>query len=197
MINREGEKGPFYVFYDPAQNLFVDAPAIPDLGKPYELQTNCRNSKRIAATCSKIRGIEIRVRDEAPEGTHCEIKVASSGEAQQRLCEQYIREWVSKGKLTPNQVAILSPHGKPRSSLADVKAVGKVPITTDPQKWLADGAVLFATIRSFKGLEADAVIMVDIDVPGKVPYFTTADFYVGCSRAKHLLAILATDEGVL
>jgi hypothetical protein len=57
--------------------------------------------------------------------------------------------------------------------------------------------MLFATIRSFKGLEADAVLMVDVVAPGSLPHFFQADFYVGGSRAKHLLAILAMAPGVV
>jgi len=44
MINQEGDQGPFYIFYDPAQNLFVqDELSIPSVGRPFELPTNCRN----------------------------------------------------------------------------------------------------------------------------------------------------------
>ena len=57
--------------------------------------------------------------------------------------------------------------------------------------------MLFATIRSFKGPGADAVLMVDVVAPGSLPRFSRADFYVGCSRAKHLLAILAKAPGVV
>ena len=57
--------------------------------------------------------------------------------------------------------------------------------------------MLFATIRSFKGLEADAVLMVDVVAPGSLPHFSQADFYVGCSRAKHQLATQAMAPGVV
>jgi hypothetical protein len=56
--------------------------------------------------------------------------------------------------------------------------------------------MLFATIRSFKGPEADAVLMVDVVAPGSLPHFSQADSYVGRSRDKHLLAILAMAPGV-
>lgn len=197
LINRQGEDGPFYVFFDPAQNLFVEEDlSTPDLGTPFELPTNCRNTKRIAAVCSKIRGISIRTRQEAPEGAECVIKVAENRDTQKRLCHELISDWVGKGKLKPSQVAILCPHDKARSSLAEAQSIGKVPITQDPMKWQANGSVLFATVRSFKGLEADAVIMIDAVKPDSVLHFTTPDFYVGCSRAKHLLAILACERGI-
>lgn len=197
LINRQGEAGPFYVFFDPAQNLFVeDDLSTPDLGTPFELPTNCRNTKRIAEVCGKIRGISIKTKSDAPEGAECVIELAETPDTQRRLCHQLISDWVGKGKLRPSQVAILCPHEKSRSSLANVDSIGKVPITQDPLKWEANGSVLFATVRSFKGLEADAVIMTDVVKADSLPHFTTPDFYVGCSRAKHLLAVLACEVGV-
>jgi hypothetical protein len=71
-----------------------------------------------------------------------------------------------QGRLKPSQVAILCPHDKARSSLAQLDTIGRVPLTTDPTKWHQGEDMLFAAIRSFKGLEADAVLMVDVVAPG-------------------------------
>jgi hypothetical protein len=78
-----------------------------------------------------------------------------------------------------------------------VDTIARVPLTSYPTKWHQDEGMLFATIRSFKGLEGDAVLMVDVVAPGSLPHFSQADFFVGCSRAKHLLAILAIAQGVV
>ena len=198
LINRQGDAGPFYVFYDPAQNLFVSEDlAIPDLGKPFELPTNCRNTKNIASLCSKIRRVPIRTRPNAPEGVVCDVQVAPHGDAQRRLCHEYLSDWIGNGKLKPSQVAILGPRDKANSSLAQQNSIGRISLTGDPQRWQANEGVLYATVRSFKGLEADAVIMVDVVKPDSVAYFKTSDFYVGCSRAKHLLAVLAMEQNVV
>ena len=59
----------YYVFYDPKQSLYVDDPALPEeLGRPYELPVNCRNTVRIAAYCAALAGYENRVIDGAPQG---------------------------------------------------------------------------------------------------------------------------------
>ena len=52
------------------------------------------------------------------------------------------------------------------------------------------------TIRSFKGLEADYVILTDIPKPTDDPTsgFSYDDFYVGCTRAKYGLYIVPMDE---
>ena len=195
LINKEADEGPLYVFYDPAQNLFnEDDPSGPDLGEPFRLPTNCRNTKRIAAVCSKVSGIEIPVRDDAPQGVGCKVGTTDDPKKQQSLCEKVVKDWLNRGQLKPSQIAILSRHQKPRSCLSDTQKVGKTPITTDLQRWKLNKGVLFATIRGFKGLEADAVVMLDIPNPEEHARFTKTDFYVGCSRAKHVLVILARSK---
>ncbi len=52
-------------------------------------------------------------------------------------------------------------------------------------------------VRRFpQGLEADAVIVIDISDPASGKYFSVADFYVACSRAKHLFKLLPTTHAV-
>ena len=60
-----------------------------------------------------------------------------------------------------------------------------------------EGKAYFSTIKSFKGIEADCVIVVDADHPTRSnPAFTLEDLYVACTRAKTRLAILTQDHGV-
>jgi superfamily I DNA and RNA helicase len=197
MISSE-EEGPLYLFYDPAQNLFVgDKLSIPSLGTPITLPTNCRNTSRIAKTCSQIRGVEIPVRYDAPEGDETIVQVAKKADQQVKICEQIVGEWVGKGKLKPSQIAIQSPHSWKNSSFADVKKIRDIPLTDSLDKWKAAEGLLFKTIRSFKGLEADAVVVIDVPRTDIMPHFKSADLYVACSRAKHLLAVLPRSEGIL
>lgn len=51
-------------------------------------------------------------------------------------------------------------------------------------------SVLFTTARKFKGLEADVIILVDIDELNFVNEENRRLFYVGSSRAKHNLDIV-------
>jgi len=54
--------------------------------------------------------------------------------------------------------------------------------------------VLFSIVKSFKGLETDAVIL--IDVPEEIDSILSkqSEYYVACSRAKHLLVVLKKEE---
>lgn len=196
LLNALAEEGSLYVFCDPAQNLFVNSELVlPELGVRYSLPTNCRNTRRIATTCGRIRAIEIAVRKEAPEGVDPIIEVASSGDKQRASCENQIREWLNSGKLKPNQIAVLSPRRQANSSLAGMKTLGGCPITDSLSEWKEGKGILHSTVRAFKGLEADALVVMDVGEFS--PVLTQADLYVACSRAKHLLTVLATADGVL
>lgn len=196
LLNTAAEEGPLYVFCDPAQNLFVDTKLVfPELTVRYSLPTNCRNTRRIAATCSRIRGVEIAVRPEAPEGVETKIEVAVPGDRQRVACEGQIREWLNAGRLKPSQIAILSPRRQGSSSMAGIKNIGGCPIVDSLSAWRDGKGILYSTVRAFKGLEADALVVIDIDKFS--PVLTQADLYVACSRAKHLLTVLTTTNGVL
>ena len=68
------DKGCYYVFFDPNQNLYVEDPCLPEgFGQPYVLPENCRNTVRIAAHCASLLGDESGSRDGAPMGDEPEI----------------------------------------------------------------------------------------------------------------------------
>jgi len=69
--------------------------------------------------------------------------------------------------------------------------VGGQKLTMETSEWRQGEGILFSTIRSFKGLEADIVLLVDVVEPGSVDHFSSSDFYVACSRAKHVLKIIS------
>ncbi|MDO6497739.1 NERD domain-containing protein/DEAD/DEAH box helicase [Photobacterium sanguinicancri] len=192
LINSNGDEGAMYVFYDPNQNLYVDQDSsLPALGKPFNLPVNCRNTKSIASLCSNIIDKEIPTKSDAPVGDEpVVIKLDNSYEIQKRV-ERYVHEWIKKGKLKPNQVAVLCPYKLSNSSLAGMNKARGVEITDDIERWKADKGILFSTVKGFKGLEADAILLIDIPPVNESSIFKQADYYVACSRAKHLLIVIS------
>ena len=83
------------------------------------------------------------------------------------------------------RIVILSPYRKENSCLAGVERIKEWPLTEDLE--VRSNAVRFQTIRSFKGLEADIVFLIDVKKDSRV--CTDADIYVGGSRARFLLYI--------
>jgi hypothetical protein len=67
-----------------------------------------------------------------------------------------------------------------------------VPLVTSTLTWRAGGGVLVTTARSFKGLEADVVVLYDLG--GFSPLFKREDLYVSSTRAKALLVAIVHGE---
>ena len=68
-------------------------------------------------------------------------------------------------------------------------------ITDRVDEWQANQGILVTTSRSFKGLEADVVIIYDLDALSKV--FSLVDLYVACTRARSHVHFLVTGKQLL
>lgn len=191
LINMNGAEGYLYVFYDPAQNLYnEEGISIPSLGKPFLLPTNCRNTQAIATTCGDIIDRTIETKRGTPLGIETTVISIDDDRETIRYLNDWVKSWIKREGIRPSQVAILSPFKKSNSSLSSRGHFSGISLTEDLEDWRQGKGVLFSTIRSFKGLEADIVVLVDIIEPGSIGTFLRSDLYVACSRAKHVLKIL-------
>lgn len=186
------DKACFYVFFDPHQNLYVEAPSLPgELGTPFDLPVNCRNTKRIADHCAEIVAQPSRVRDGAPIGDEPEFVQAKNLDEAFKVAGKRVREWCmpNLGGLKPSQVAVLAPSGSDRSWPKDF---GTVALTQGLEWWRQDRGVLLDSWRRFKGLEADAVII--IETPDADVKRNATARYVARSWAKHLLLVIEVGD---
>ena len=198
LLNKRPMEGALYVFFDPDQQIFREtAGSMPDLGKPFVLPVNCRNTSRIAAHCGSILDKEIAVNHGAPKGRTPRVVHAGSGSEQVDAANAQVAEWTSKESgLRADQIAIITRGKASNSSLGGVREIGGLPVVDDLERWRSGAGILLTSLYRFKGLEADALIFVDVckPAPSAPPYgFRSEHFYVGCSRAKHLLTIVETD----
>lgn len=186
-----GNKGCYYVFYDPKQNLYVEQPSLPgELGRPYELQENCRNTVRIAEHCAALVGYENRYREGAPVRDAPEVvRVRTIAEAFKEAGRRVrLLCMPNQAGLQMSQVAVLAPGFTEKNWPAHFETI---PLTKSFDQWRRKECVLIASWSRFKGLEADAVVI--IEVPTKDEAHLDANRYVARSRAKHLLTIIAVE----
>ena len=185
---------PFYVFYDPKQNIYISQPMLPaNLAGPFVLPTNCRNTRRIAQLCGEIIHESINVPDDAPEGSAPRIIVATSSADVVKRTREQIQEWClsDRGGLLWSKVAILTPTDAGKEWPG---AFGNIPLTDQFDHWRTGKGVLLSTCRRFKGLETDALILAGIPKPGTKKYFSNSDYYVAASRGRHLLTAIAMEN---
>jgi hypothetical protein len=181
--------GPLYAFMDPNQSLrgVVENPEI-TFDARFKLTINCRNTKRIAVASASLLSLSSTPFSRAPTGSSIRILRANTSTQQKGLVAQELRSLLEREEIKPSQIAVIGPASKAKGSLADMSHVDGVPLVTTAEEWRCGGGILVTTARSFKGLEADVVLLYDLG--GFSRLFSRADLYVACTRAKALLIVV-------
>lgn len=174
------DKGTFYVFYDKMQ--LVQSFGVPKFIENADcrltLYKNCRNTRRIAETSFKPFGKEPKLFDSALTGTLPSIVFVEDD--YKVVLDNIIKETLNSGI---EDIQILSCAAMGYSVLEPMLVEGNYYIYRDKK-------IRFTTCRKFKGLEADKVILVDVDKNSILD--NNRLFYVGTSRARFELSIIAT-----
>jgi len=199
-----GQNSVLLMFSDPRQNLYVENGGEVNVGTVFDLSQNCRNTKEIAGYCGEVISGQMESFDLSPNGPNPTIRSATPQVGQRRaIVRGIVNEWLIEG-FKPAQIAILSPWSQDHDgcALKDLGQIANKPVVAGEiglQKWRAAqvGAgeqVIFGdTIKSFKGLEADCVVISDLPCTGVAGY-DVADLYVAASRAKHRLVLIPSSQ---
>lgn len=186
-LNRE-TNGRLAIFHDPNQNIFNDENTIPHTDAVYALKINCRNTREIHSYSVRRMNADVQPSPRVPVGC-APVEIEASDLAEQRSrCESLLKSWKADYRISSNRLAILSQSKLDRSCLNGVPRIAGIPITSNLEDWKKGNGLLFSTFAAFKGLEADAIVLLTSS--SSPP--SASDFYVASSRAKHLLAIVET-----
>ena len=192
----QAHHGDFYVFYD--RNQFVQGLRYPEWLDKMDcrlvLSRNCRNTKEIAITSTRPIGIdENRIRMRRESAVDGAIKPNLFFIEDKSTLKEYlgrlIRKYISAG-LAGTDIVVLSmkPEGKSILTEDDFRLPGSYMLTKDKNS----NGILFTTVRKFKGLEAMAVICIDIDSDTFGNDRNRNVFYVGTSRAMSYLDLITS-----
>lgn len=155
------------------------------------LRTNCRNTRVILEKVQTSLGADMGVRG-AGDGPKIRECLASSKEEATRLLENELFELVDHGGLSPGDVTILSPLNFEDSCAAGLSERLKRQIMILDEYSLKSFPSIktsFAEIGNFKGLENEAIIVVDLPSP-EHSRKDLAKHYVAMSRARSVLSII-------
>lgn len=182
MVDPAGE---FYVFADPNQNIFnVSLRGVEALpASRFRLTTNLRNTTAVCRQwIEPLGGLNMRLGLQDAGAVH--FHSWQSEDQQRELLGQELARLVKQG-VQPRRITILSPNRRQKTCLAGQEKVARWPLAEvgDPRP----NAVRFSTIRAFKGLEADVVMLIGIRPDS--PVCSRADLYVGGSRARYMLHV--------
>ena len=178
--------GTFYIFYDKLQ--LVQAEKIPeyiqDADCRLSLYKNCRNTENIAITSMRpIPNVKKpKLLDGALKGDSPKIYISEDAETLKKNIDDILLQ-CQANKI--DDVVILTCKTEENSLLSAYINDGKYKVQRKEYS--------FTTCRKFKGLEADVVILVDVN---KKVFLSDAInlYYVGTSRARFGLNIMAEME---
>ncbi len=172
------KNGTFYVFYDKLQLVqsFNVPKFIENADCRLTLYKNCRNTKKIAETSFKPIGKQPKLFDFAISGVFPEISFIDEN-GKEKL-DAVIINTLANG-IKDIQILSCVPSGE---SIFEEWVEGDFYI-------MKENKIPFTTCRKFKGLEADKVILVDVNKNTIID--SNKLFYVGSSRARFELSILA------
>lgn len=180
ITDTESINGTFYVFYDRLQ--LIQANQMPrfieDADCKLKLYRNCRNTENIALTSLRpLSAKRPKLLDGCVKGTPATFYFCSSIEAAVAKVDSVINAIKAEGY---KDVVILTCKTENTSILSGKTLNG-----------LYRNKYRFTTCRKFKGLEADVVLLIDVD--GNT--FNSENvliYYVGTSRARIKLEIITT-----
>lgn len=155
------------------------------------LRTNCRNTKIILDKVQSALGADMGARG-AGQGPRIREHHATSNEDAAIHLMSEISELIDRGMIAPGNVTILSPVQIEDSCVA--KLPGKVrnkiaSLDEYSVKSFPDRKINFAMIRDFKGLENEAIVVVDLPPPDR-ELGNLAAHYVAMSRARSVLSLI-------
>ena len=155
------------------------------------LRINCRNTRAILEWIQGALGADLGVRGVGAGPAVRGQTAANRRDSAERVARE-IEELVDVGGLAPGSVTILSPFDLAESSIAAMTpdAAQRVRRLDEYSMRSARGnKVGFARIDEFKGLENEAIIVVDLPAPSEVNG-NGAAHYVAMSRARSVLSLV-------
>ena len=176
VIEKNG--GTFYVFYDNLQ--LIQAKKMPDYISQADckltLYRNCRNTVNIAKTSLKpITERKPTLTNGAVSGKPATLHYCKSSDSAIETIDETIEKLKAEGI---NDIVLLTCKTEQKSIISDFIENGTY-----------KNIIRFSTCRRFKGLEADAVILIDVD-EDTFANNNVLLFYVGTSRARYRLDII-------
>jgi hypothetical protein len=157
------------------------------------LKRNCRNTRQILAEVHAL-GADMGVRGTGDGPSVVRYHAKTKQDAAELLAAE-IERLTGRGGVLPAEITILSARAFDDSAAALLPpkiASGIIELDEFSLRDFPPKSVSFAEIENFKGLENEAVILIDLPRDADAPRLVT-DTYVGMSRARSLLVTLSLD----
>lgn len=180
----------FVMFYDKNQQVIKSnfSTIVKDFDCRLTLKNNCRNTIKIQSTINSIFNIPLNYYCYSIDGIMPSMYYSDDKNLIINSIELEVGKLIDSG-LKIEDITILTLLTENESILNNISNIGKYEISNVKEK----GKLFFTTSRKFKGLESDAVIVIDFNLRNTSKEFIR-NFYVSTSRAKIRLIIYANNS---
>jgi hypothetical protein len=185
-LHQDSRDGWLYLFADDNQNLYGGALPVENVEVCPPLPHNLRNTRRIHEFVSVFHRGDPEPESRGPEGREVDILGYEDYPGLRRLLAIVLRN-LAEEQVPPEDIVVLTPSGRNKSRLRAEPRVDGFRLTEEPEA----GAVLATSVHAFKGLERPVVILAELG--DKHLEDLDRYLYVGGSRARNHLIVLATD----
>ena len=188
-LHEDPDAGTLYLFADDHQNLYGGGtlPVRPeDLVPP--LPANLRNTQRIHEFVTVHFDAGAKTAAKGPPGRPVEVLDYRDDDELARLIEIVLTNLTEQEHLPLEDIVILTPGGRDRSATWRRRTFGRFRLSDAVEP----DTVLWSSVHAFKGLERPVVILAELS-EGHTQEVETF-VYVGGSRARHHLIVLATED---
>jgi len=188
LMLRDPDHGVFWVFHDPAQALFRPD-VVARLGlEPMELFEDHRNPPSVARLASRFRDDKAPIEIFREEGMPAEVISADGGAATVEALRVTLHRLVVEEHVPTFKIAVLSGRSARDSDVWRHRRYGNTPEQVPEEP---DDVVLFETIRRFKGLEREVIVLCELpEESGRLDEL----LYVGLTRATTHLVVIAPPD---
>lgn len=183
---------------DPLQNLRKNPPVELPGFVAYREKCNFRTPATIAPFIKSVLGVDFNQKNQLP-GLGVRAEALKDSAHLVKAVAHRIKELVKMG-FNQSQIAIVSCRGIQSSALAEATKVGPYALKRftgeycNGEQIYTDGDITFESIYRFKGQQAPAVILVDLDARLDQSDVRRHILYCGMTRATVRLELLYTED---
>lgn len=184
MMCSNPDESPVYVFMDDHQNLFTRSWSLPEEWPEVPLDVNCRNTAPIASKFARFYSDPVSTL--CVDGLDPVFSEVKNDNRTVSLVQKIVERLIEEDKVAPDRIAVLS------DSREIVRQLHEMLVLDIPFSPFERTGLTAETIMRFKGLESDVIVLALSSEILKDPDRLKHLGYVGMSRAKTILYVVAT-----
>lgn len=198
MCLKDGKQGVLYAFFDNNQKLYKRSVGIPETFACYELYDNIRNAQPIFRCVEHYYSAmqSKRIEPRGPSGRPVEWARYKGKSDLQTVLSATLKRLVKTEQVRCSDIVILTPHNlEEKSALLSMQCGDDYQLVNLTARKHKD-QVGCSTIKRFKGLESNVVIVVELDdeLTKRPETEFINELYVALSRARNHLIVLRSEK---